>query len=284
MSLQTLGMIAVAALCAGMAWTAAKYFYTAYRLRQGTTMIGQIRLPDEPMPEVLVGIDQTINRLGFEPRLTMQRDLVGARTPVKSRIYVHPAYNIELALTEQQTDPPFSLSLETTFADGALLMTTYPSGYSVATEQISVRFAAYSLQEAFDHHLLTQLSWMEAHGDTRLIPTVDAAYFAYNTALVKQHGRALYRPIIRQYFGAGIAMIGYIFIVLGLASQVLAGDSFFNFNFLTATTLAFLLGLALAVGGNGWANRGKTLPAVDADKAPVIDPKMHPLNRPVRMS
>jgi hypothetical protein len=92
----------------------------------------------------------------------------------------------------------------------------------------------------------------------------------------------MYGLAIRQYVGGGIAMIGYMFIVIGIASQLLAGNSSFSFNFLTFTTLSFLIGLALAVGGNGWANRGKTPPAVDADKAPVIDPNVHPLNRPVR--
>jgi hypothetical protein len=99
---------------------------------------------------------------------------------------------------------------------------------------------------------------------------------------VKQNGAILYAPIIRAQVGSGIVMIGFMFIVIGIASQALSGAAVFSFNFLTFTTLSFLIGLALAVGGNGWANRGKTPPAVDADKAPVIDPNVHPLNRPVR--
>lgn len=283
MTLQTLGFIMVGTLCAGMLGTAIKNFYIAYRMRKGTTMSGQMRLPDEPVPDDLAEVNQTIEHLGFEYRLTMQRKLVGVRTPVKSRIYVHPAFNIELALTEQPSEPPFSLSFETTFADGAILITMYPTGYTVAAEQINVRFAAYSLLEAFDSHLLTQLSWTELHGDTVPLPTTDEAYFAHNTAIVKKHGPILYGPIIRPSIGAGVARIGYTFLILAVASQVLLGESFFRFNSVMLTALLFLIGLALAVGGNGWAIRGKTPSAVDADKAPQIDPNVHPLNRPARI-
>jgi hypothetical protein len=163
-----------------------------------------------------------------------------------------------------------------------MLATTYPTGYSITTEKIGVRYAAYSLQEAFDHHFLSQLSWAESHGDAMPIPAGDDAYFARNTETVKQNGAILYAPIIRAQVGSGIVMIGFMFIVIGIASQALSGAAVFSFNFLTFTTLSFLIGLALAVGGNGWANRGKPLPAVDADKAPVADPNVHPLNRPVR--
>ena len=284
MSLQTLGMIAVAALCAGMFWTAIKYFYTSYQFRSGRAIVKRMRLPDAPVPDGLAELEAVIRQLGFTLKLTMQYQVAGQPKPVTLWIYEHPEFNIELDLAESVGDPAFWVALETHFADGALLITSYPRGLNVDTPQVKAHFAAYSLQEAFDHHLLTQLDWTALHGDAQPLEQEADAFFARSAGIVKRHGRALYKQPIRQYIGGGIAMIGYIFIVLGLASQLLAGDSFFSFNFLTATTLSFLAGLALAVGGNGWANRGKTLPAVDADKAPVIDPKMHPLNRPVRMS
>lgn len=284
MSLQTLGMIALAALCAGMFWTAIKYFYAAYQFRSGRAIVKRVRLPDAPVPEALTELETVIRGLGFTPKITMQYQVAGQPKPVTLWIYEHAEFNIELDLAESAGEPAFWVALETNFADGALLITSYPRGLNVDSVQVKAHFAAYSLQEAFDHHLLTQLDWTALHGDTRPLEKEAHAFFVHSADIVKRHGRVLYAQPIRQYIGGGVSMIGYMLVVLGLASQFLAGESFFNFSFLTTTTLSFLAGLALAVGGNGWANRGKTPPAVDADRAPVIDPKMHPLNRPVRMS
>lgn len=282
MSLQTLGAIAVAALCLGMLRYAAKYFYTAYRMHGGSVMTGRKRLPDAPVPEALAELEASVRSLGFVPRMTMQYRLTSQPKPIKVWIYEHPELNIELDLVETAGQPPFWAGFETNFADGALLHTSYPRGDTIDTPAVKVNFAAYSLQEAFDHHLLTQIGWTELHGEALPLETDDEAFFAHSILVSKQHGRMLYQHLRRQYIGAGVAMIGYIFVVLGLSGQLLAGQSSFSFNQLTATTLFFLIGLGLAVGGNGWATRGKAMPAVDADKAPVIDPKVHPLNRPVR--
>lgn len=282
MSLQTFGTVAVAALCLGMLLYAAKYFYAAYRLHGGGVMTGRKRLPDVPVPEALAELEASVQTLGFVPKLTMQYRLVSQPKPIKVWIYEHPSFNIELDLVETPGQPPLWAGLESNFADGALLHTSYPRGETIDTPQVKVNYAAYSLQEAFDHHLLTQIAWTEVHGEARPLETDDEAFFAHSILVSKQHGQVLYQRMCRQYIGAGVAMIGYIFVVLGLSGQLLAGQSSFSFNQLTATTLFFLVGLALAVGANGWANRGKQMPAVDADKAPVIDPKVHPLNRPVR--
>ena len=282
MTLQTLGTIAVAALCIGMLWNAIKYFYAAYQLRAGNAILKRTRLPDAPAPESLAEIDSAIRRLGFMPKMTMRHSVIGQPKPNTLWIYEHPAFNIELDLAESQAEPPFWVALETSFSDGALLITSYPRGYSVDNGEVKAHFAAYSLEEAFDHHLLTQIGWTEVHGEARPLDSNEADFFAHGVSVVKRHGRALYGPVIQQYVGAGVAMIGYIFLLLGLSAQVLAGDSFFSFNVVILTVLFFLIGLALAVGGNGWTKRGKMPPAVDVDKAPQIDPKVHPLNRPAR--
>lgn len=284
MTLQTLGIVLVIALCAGMAWNTLRQFYTVYQLRSGNTITARNRLPDAPVPATLAELDAKILALGFTPKMTMQHRVAGQPKPHTMWIYEHPEFNIELDLTESAGEPAFWVALETNFADGSLLITTYPRGYSVDTPQVKVNFASYSLQEAFDHHLLTQLEWTGSHGEARPLDAETEAFFVHGVKVVKQHGRVLYGPAIRHGIGQAIASIGYIFVVLGISSQLLAGGSLFSFNFLTFTTLSFLVGLALAVGGNGWATRGKAIPAVDAAKAPQIDPKIHPLNRPVRMS
>jgi hypothetical protein len=282
MSLQTLGMIAVATVCAGILWTAAKYFYAAYQLRNGNAMAGRKRLPDAPVPESMAGVESSVLQLGFVPKMKMRYRLVGQPKPTVTWIYEHPEHQIELDLVETPGQPPFWVGLETRFDDGALLHTSYPRGQTIDAPQVKVNYAAYTLQDAFDHHLLTQIGWTELHGEALPLETDTEAFFAQSISVGKQHGLILYRQASRQYVGGGVAMIGYIFIIIGIASQALSGAAVFSFNFLTFTTLSFLIGLALAVGGNGWANRGKPLPAVDADKAPVADPNVHPLNRPVR--
>lgn len=282
MTLQTLGVIAVATLCAGMFRIVIRYFHAAYQLRSGNAMTGRKRLPDAPVPESMAGVESSVLQLGFVPKMRMQYRLVGQPQPTVTWIYEHPEHHIELDLVETPGQPPFWAGLETRFDDGALMHTSYPRGQTIDAPQVKVNYAAYSLQDAFDHHLLTQIGWTELHREALPLATDNEAFFAQSIRASKQHGFILYRQASRQYVGGGIAMIGYIFIVLGIAGQLLAGNSVFSFNFLTITTLSFLVGLALAAGGNGWANRGKTPPAVDADKAPQIDPKIHPLHRPVR--
>jgi hypothetical protein len=283
MTLQTLGAISVAALCAGMLWNAIRRVYTVYQIRAGKAL-QSVRVPDTPVPEHLTTLATTIKGLGFVPKLKLQQTFAGRRKPTEVWIYEHPELNIELGLAESPAEPPFWISLESNFADGALLATFYPHGWSVDTPEVKVHFASYSLQEAFDHHLMTQLAWTELHGDVKPLEKDETAFLAAGAEVAKRHSAVLYAPSFKQDIGQAIAMIGYILILLGFATHLLTDAAFLSFNLLSLITLFILVGLALAVGGNGWARRGKTIPAVDADKAPAIDPNVHPLNRPVRTS
>jgi hypothetical protein len=282
MNLQALGIALVAVVCLGLLRSAVRLFYAAYRIRRGTVFTSRARLPDQPVPADLTDIDAAIRQLGFEPYMYQRFTLANHPKPAFSWVYYHHTHNIELSLAESSASAlPFWVGMETQFADGALLITSYPFGQTTVADGLLVRFAAHSLQEAFDHHLLTQLGWTERHGDADPVPADDNAFFGGVVAVQARHGRVLYAPVFWNQVGRGVASLGYIILLIFLALQVIPG-MLPDFNRLPGSLLLLMVGALLVVGGNEFATRGKKPVPVDEAAKPPVDPTMHPLNRPPR--
>lgn len=273
-------------VCLVIASSGLRLFAVAWHMRRGSYIRDRARLPDQPVPDELLPIEAELLGLGFLPSRHMLHRLAFQKKPLLTWSYIHRDGQIEASLTPTATRPPFLLAFETAFPDQAALVTWYPRGHQIDAPQFVGRFAQHSVHNAFDHHLFTQIQKTDTHGDPLPVPLDDGAYLAAADAFNSRHSRVMYAKIIPVYIGQGIARLGIALfaasIILSLRSNVPALA--YDLSQLTLVPLLMLVSALLLVTGIGFSRRGKTPVAVDRDLAPAVDPGVHPLNRPDRIT
>lgn len=274
------------AVCLVIAGSGLRLFAVVWHMRRSTYVREQSRLPDQPVPDELLPIEAELLGLGFTPSRHMQGRLALHKKPFLTWSYIHRDGQIEASLTPTATRPPFLLAFETAFPDHSALVTWYPRGQNIDAPHFLGRFAQHSVHNAFDHHLFTQIQQSDTHGEPLQVPLDDTAYLSAADEFNTHHSRVMFARAIPTYIGQAVVRLGIALfaasIILSLRSNVPALA--YDMSQLTLVPMLMLFSALLMVAGIGFSRRGKAPVAVDADRTPPVDPGIHPLNRPDRIT
>jgi hypothetical protein len=232
---------------------------TYFRFKMQVEDVSQERIP---LPEGAEDIEGELWTLGFEPIGILRIKLFGSRTPVHEWLYAIQDGRIyaEVAPLGLKNKPAIT-GFYTRFPDDAMIITNYPVGENIVTPNFQSRFAAYSLEAAYEHHVQQITRWEKVHGAPVIVRTVSEILQSDDVYRQLHRRRNHRRLLIIQSISLVIALASFI-----TASMVLVSTRTDNASFQTVSWLAFfaIIPIELVAGARIEDQVNKPPGAVDA--------------------
>ncbi|MBE2268249.1 MAG: hypothetical protein IAE80_08440 [Anaerolinea sp.] len=165
------------------------------------------------LPPELSTADADLTAAGFSRLSAVRVQTPGLEYPQVMFVYTgdEGAVLVELASFPPQT--PVYLGCETWFADGAILLTTYPTGENIQEAHFHARFAAHSSAAAWTYHRAMLARWRTLHGEPRPLRTVEEQA-AFDAASAAVHPRLYGR--LRRVLWARVAAAALMLVVIAI--------------------------------------------------------------------